>query len=42
MASTPAAMKIVKTSRPAPGAMRAAKPAKPAKTGTDDGDWEEF
>jgi len=39
-ASSPAAMKIVKTSRPAPGA--AMKAAKPAKTGTDDGDWEEF
>jgi len=37
-ASSPASMKIVRTSHPAP-AMRSAKPA---KTGTDDGDWEEF
>jgi methyl-accepting chemotaxis protein len=37
-ATSPASMKIVRTSHPAP-AMRSAKPV---RTGTDDGDWEEF
>ncbi len=43
IASSPASMKIVKASRPAP-APSVVKPAKQAasKTGTDDGDWEEF
>jgi len=39
-ASSPAAMQIVRTSRPvAPTPM---KSSTPARTGTDDGDWEEF
>jgi methyl-accepting chemotaxis protein len=40
IASAPASMKIVKTSKPAPSVVKSAKQA--AKTGTDDGDWEEF
>ncbi|MDP2247175.1 MAG: methyl-accepting chemotaxis protein [Nitrosomonadales bacterium] len=40
IASAPASMKIVKTSKPAPSVVKPAKQT--AKTGTDDGDWEEF
>ena len=41
-ATSPASMKIVRTSRPAAPTPIPMKSPTPAKTGTDDGDWEEF